>query len=49
MTRLRTARAAGFNAVLETSKAATKPYDFGCSSTKTLIVKSKVKSTLSGV
>ena len=41
VTRLRAARVAGFDAVLEPPKAASKPFEFGCSNTKTPIIASK--------
>ena len=41
VTRLRAARVAGFDAVLEPPKAASKPSEFGCSNTKTPIILSK--------
>jgi len=41
VTRLRAARVAGFDAVLEPPKAASKPSEFGCSNTKTPIISRK--------
>ena len=38
VTRLRAARVAGFDVVLEPLKAASKLSEFGCSNTKTLII-----------
>ena len=35
---MRAARVTGFDVVLEPPKAASKPSEFGCSNTKTLII-----------
>ena len=43
---MRAARVTGFDVVLEPPKAASKPSEFGCSNTKTLITGSKIKLSL---